>query len=105
MALEYIGLKEINGPLVIIEGVQDVALDEMVDVVLDNGEKRLGQVVTVSKDKAVVQMFEGSTGLSEDNVVSHFTGHTMELAVSKEMLGRVFDGVGRPIDGFGKNLS
>lgn len=102
MALEYIGLKEINGPLVIIEGVQDVALDEMVDVVLDNGEKRLGQVVTVSKDKAVVQMFEGSTGLSEDNVVSHFTGHTMELAVSKEMLGRVFDGVGRPIDGFGK---
>ncbi len=102
MALEYIGLKEINGPLVIIEGVQDVALDEMVDVVLDSGEKRLGQVVTVSKDKAVVQMFEGSTGLSEDNVVSHFTGHTMELAVSKEMLGRVFDGVGRPIDGFGK---
>ncbi len=102
MALEYIGLKEINGPLVIIEGVQDVALDEMVDVVLDNGEKRLGQVVTVSKDKAVVQMFEGSTGLSEDNVVSHFTGHTMELAVSKEMLGRVFDGVGRPIDGFGE---
>ena len=102
MALEYIGLKEINGPLVIIEGVQDVALDEMVDVVLDNGEKRLGQVVTVSKDKAVVQMFEGSTGLAEDNVVSHFTGHTMELAVSKEMLGRVFDGVGRPIDGFGE---
>lgn len=102
MALEYIGLKEINGPLVVIEGVQNVALDEMVDIVLSSGEKRLGQVVTVSEDKAVVQMFEGSTGLSEENVVSHFTGHTMELAVSKEMLGRVFDGVGRPIDGFGK---
>ena len=102
MALEYIGLKEINGPLVAIEGVQNVALDEMVDVVLDSGEKRMGQVVTVSKDKAVVQMFEGSAGLSENNVVSRFTGHTMELAVSKEMLGRVFDGVGRPIDGFGE---
>ncbi len=102
MALEYIGLKEINGPLVSIEGVKDVALDEMVNVVLSTGEKRLGQVVTVSRDKAVVQMFEGSSGLSENNVVSHFTGHTMELAVSREMLGRVFDGVGRPIDGFGE---
>jgi len=101
MALEYLGLKDIKGPLVAIEGVEGVKYEEIVDIILDNGEKRVGQVITLAGDVAIVQVFEGSTGLSLTNTTSRFTGHTLHIPVSKEMLGRVFDGVGRPIDGLG----
>ena len=106
MALEYMGLSEINGPLIAIEGVSDAAYDEIVDIRVDSGNgnrtKRIGQVIAVSKDKAIVQVFEGSSGLALNNTVSKFTGKTLELPVSVEMLGRVFDGAGRPIDGLGE---
>ena len=105
MALEYMGLSEINGPLIAIEGVNGAAYDEIVDIRVNDGKgnvaKRIGQVIAVSKDKAIVQVFEGSSGLALNNTVSKFTGKTLELPVSVEMLGRVFDGAGRPIDGLG----
>ena len=102
MSLEYIGIREINGPLVTVEGVENVAYDEIVDIQLQDGTKKTGQVITVSGDRAVVQIFEGSTGMSLVNTSSKFTGHTMQLAVSKEMLGRVFNGVGKPVDDLGE---
>ncbi|MDP4118031.1 MAG: V-type ATP synthase subunit B [Bacillota bacterium] len=102
MALEYMGLNEINGPLVAIEGVKGAAYDEIVDIRMSDGSKRTGQVITISEDKAIVQVFEGSSGMALNNTVSKFTGKTLALPVSKEMLGRVFDGVGRPVDGLGE---
>ncbi len=102
MAIEYIGLSEVRGPLVVIEGVQGVAYEEIVEIKMDDGHKKIGQVITISKDKAVVQVFEGSQGLSLTNTVSHFTGSTMRMPVSKEILGRVFSGAGEPIDGLGE---
>lgn len=101
MAIEYMGLSDINGPLVAIEGVSGAANEEIVDIFLDNGEKRTGQVITLKGDVAVVQVFEGSSGMSKVNAVSKFTGHTLHIPASKEMLGRIFDGAGRPIDGLG----
>lgn len=101
MAIEYMGLSDINGPLVAIEGVQGAANEEIVDIFLDNGEKRTGQVITLKGDVAVVQVFEGSSGMSRVNATSKFTGHTLHIPASKEMLGRIFDGAGRPIDGLG----
>lgn len=102
MAIEYMGLSDINGPLVAIEGVQGAANEEIVDIFLDNGEKRTGQVITLKGDIAVVQVFEGSGGMSKVNATSKFTGHTLHIPASKEMLGRIFDGAGRPIDGLGE---
>ena len=105
MALEYMGLSGINGPLIAVEGASEASYDEIAEIRLKNSDgsmvKRTGQVIAVSKDKAIVQVFEGSSGMALDNTVTKFTGKPLELAVSKEMLGRVFDGAGRPIDGLG----
>lgn len=102
MNLEYLGLSSINGPLAVIDGVQGAGYDEMVDIYLEGGKKRLGRVVEMDGDRAVVQVFEGTSGLSLSNTRSKFRGRPMELALSREMLGRVFDGAGRPIDGLGE---
>ena len=102
MALEYMGFREINGPLAVVSGVSGISYEEIVTVVMESGEKRTGQVITVNKDTAIVQMFEGTSGLSLVNATSRFSGQTMRLSVSKEMLGRVFNGSGKPIDGLGE---
>ncbi len=102
MSIQYIGLKEINGPMVVIDNVPDVAFDEMVELVLDSGETRTGRVVTVEGKRAVIQVFEGTTGLSLTNTRTQFTGKPMELPLSKELLGRIFNGAGKPIDGLGE---
>lgn len=101
MAIEYMGLNNIQGPLVVIEGVDDTFYEEMVTVTLDSGEKRIGRVIEISGDKAVIQVFEGTSNLSLTNTKTKFMGETMRLPLSKEMLGRTLDGVGRPIDGLG----
>ena len=101
MILEHIGLNQINGPLIVLEGVENAHYEEMVDIHLDNGTKRVGRVVQIEGDKVVIQVFEGTTGLSLANTSSRMTGHAMELPLSPEILGRVFDGLGRPIDGLG----
>ena len=101
MAIEYMGLNNIQGPLAVIEGVDDTFYEEMVTVTLDNGEKRIGRVIEISGDKAVIQVFEGTSNLSLTNTKTKFMGEPMRLPLSKEMLGRTLDGIGRPIDGLG----
>jgi len=100
--MEYVGLKEITGPLAVVDGVRGVGYEELVKLTLDNGEVRTGRVITCEGDRAVVQIFEGTHGLSLENTRARFLGKPMELALSKEMLGRVFDGAGDPIDGLGE---
>lgn len=99
--MNYVGLSEINGSLVVLEGVENPAYEEIVTLSV-GGTQKTGRVVQVSGDKAVVLVFEGTQGLSLHNTVSRFTGKPMEIRLSGEILGRVFDGLGRPIDGMGE---
>ena len=85
MAIEYMGLNNIQGPLAVIEGVDDTFYEEMVTVTLDNGEKRIGRVIEISGDKAVIQVFEGTSNLSLTNTKTKFMGEPMRLPLSKEM--------------------
>lgn len=101
MALHHIGLKEINGPLVVLDEVQNASFDELVELHLENGGKRLGRIVQIMGEKVVVQVFEGTNSLSLTNNTTRFTGKPLEIPLSKEILGRIFDGAGRPIDGLG----
>lgn len=96
---EYETIREVKGPLLIVEKVSDVAYDELVTIELPNGEKRSGRVLEVGMGYAVVQVFEGTIGISPRGTRVRFLGKTMEIPVSEDMLGRVFDGLGRPIDG------
>ena len=101
MAIEYLGLSAINGPLVVLEGVQNAAFDEIVEMTVEKKTKKLGRIIEVYEDKAIIQVFEGTDGLALRNVHTRLTGHPMELAVSEDMLGRTFNGIGEPIDGLG----
>ena len=102
MRMEYIGLSELSGSLIALQGVEDVAYDEMAEITLESGERRYGRVITIDGDKAILQVFEGTKGISLENARTHFTGKPMDIALSHEMLGRIFDGAGRPIDGLGE---
>lgn len=102
MRLEYTGLSNLNGSLVALEGVSGVSYDEMAELVMEDGSHRYGRVILIEGDRAVLQVFEGTKGISLENTSTHFTGRPMDMALSKEMLGRVFDGAGRPIDGLGE---
>ncbi|MBO5266345.1 MAG: V-type ATP synthase subunit B [Ruminiclostridium sp.] len=101
MIIQYSGLKDINGPLVCLEGVSGVAYDEIATLQLEDGSKRLGRVVQMEGDKIILQVFEGTTGLSLENTRTQFHGKPLEVPLSTEMLGRVFNGAGKPIDGLG----
>ena len=98
MIKEYSTITEVNGPLIIVNKIKDVKYDELVEIELSDGEKRRGQVLEVSEDKAIVQMFEGTTGIDISNTKVRFLGRVLEIPVSTDMLGRIFDGSGRPID-------
>ena len=97
--IEYTSVSEVAGPLMIVEGIKDVAFNEVVKIRTSAGEERTGQVLEVYMDKAIVQVFEGTKGLDTDKTSVRFVGETMKLGVSKDMLGRIFDGTGNPIDG------
>ena len=101
MAIEYLGLSAINGPLVVLEGVRGASYDEIVEMTVGGREKKLGRIIEVYEDKAIIQVFEGTDGMALRNTHTRLTGHPMELAVSEEMLGRTFNGIGQPIDGLG----
>ncbi len=105
MAIEYLGLSEINGPLVVLEGVKGASYEEMVEFTVDGKEKKLGRIVEIYEDKAVIQVFEGSENMSLDNTHTRLSGRPMEIALSPDILGRTFDGVGNPIDGLGPVVS
>ena len=105
MGIEYLGLSDINGPLVVLEGVKDAAFDEIVEFTVDEKEKKLGRIIEAYDDRAVIQVFEGTTGMSLTNTHTRLTGHPMQVTLSEDILGRTFDGIGRPIDGLGPIVS
>lgn len=102
MSIEYLGLSEINGPLVALEGVQGASFDEIVEITVDGKEKKLGRIIEIYEDKAVIQVFEGTDNMSLKNTHTKLAGHPLEIALSSEILGRTFNGIGQPIDGLGE---
>ena len=100
MSIEYLGLSEINGPLIAIEGLENAFYDEIVEFHTE-GKKKLGRIVEMNEDKAVIQVFENTADMSLLNTHTILTGHPMEVALSEELLGRTFNGIGQPIDGLG----
>ncbi|MEG1576348.1 MAG: V-type ATP synthase subunit B, partial [Clostridium sp.] len=99
MPKEYRTIQEIAGPLMLVRGVENVTYDELGEIELASGETRRCKVLEIDGSNALVQLFENSTGINLSNSKVRFLGRTMELGVSADMLGRVFDGLGRPIDG------
>ena len=99
MIKEYKTISEVVGPLMLVKNVENVTYDELGEIILPSGEKRLCKVLEVNGDNALVQLFESSTGINLKESVVKFLGHGTQLAVSPDMLGRVFDGMGRPKDG------
>lgn len=101
MILDYVGVKEINGSLIVLDNVPNATSEEMVTIRLDNGTTRQGRIVQMEGNKVVIQVFEGTRGISLDNTETRLMCHPMELSLSPEILGRVFNGAGKPIDGLG----
>ncbi|MCX4267975.1 MAG: V-type ATP synthase subunit B [Lachnospiraceae bacterium] len=101
MSIEYLGLSSIHGPLIALEGVQDASYDEIVQITIEGKEKKLGRIIEIYKDKAVIQVFEGTDNMSLKNTHTKLTGHPLELALSPDILGRTFNGIGQPIDEMG----
>ena len=101
MAIEYLGLSEINGPLVAVEGVRGAFYDEIVELVVEEKQKKLGRIVEINNDYAVVQVFESTEEMSLLNTHARLTGRPLCVGLSEEILGRTFNGLGQPIDGLG----
>ncbi len=102
MILNYVGLKEIGGSLIVLEGVENASYEEVVDIKLGDGNYRKGRIVQIEGDKVVVQVFEGTRAIALDDTKVKLSGHPMEISLSPEILGRVFNGSGEPIDNLGK---
>lgn len=102
MIIEHIGLSQINGSLIVLDNIKDASYDEMVELRLEDGSSRTGRIVEIEGEKVVIQVFEGTKGLSLVNTKTRMTGHPIELSLSPEIVGRVFDGLGRPIDRLGE---
>lgn len=108
MSIAYLGLSEINGPLIALEGVQDAMYDEIVELTVEgiNGkERKIGRIIEIYEDKAIIQVFEGTENMSLNNTHTKLTGHSLEIALSEDMLGRTFNGIGQPIDNMGPVVS
>ena len=101
MSVEYLNLDKVRGPLVVLEGLKGASYDEIVNFTISGGEKKLGRIIEIYDDRAVIQVFEGTDGISLVNSRARLTGHPMEIPLSKNVLGRIFDGIGRPIDDLG----
>jgi len=102
MAKEYKTIREVVGPLMLVDHVEGIKYDELVKIKQANGEERIGKVLEVDKDKALVQLFDSAQGLKISSAKAVFLGHGIEIKLSPDILGRVFDGMGRPIDGGGE---
>lgn len=102
MKIKYIGLEQINGPLVFIKTPKDVSFEEQVQITLKDGEKRIGNVLRLDKDITTIQVYKGTDDINIQNVQTEFMGEPLKLKLSPLMLGRIFDGAGKPIDGLGE---
>ena len=97
MLKEYLTIQEIAGPLILVDEVEGVKYEELVEIELPDGQVRSGKVLEVNREKALVEVFGGTTGIDINNTRLKFLGRRMELAVSLDMLGRIFDGLGNPV--------
>ena len=95
---KYLSIKEVVGPLILVENVEGIKYEELAEIELPSGEKQLGRVLEVNEDKALVQSFGSTRGVSVEGSSVRFLGRGIELGVSPDLLGRIFDGLGRPID-------
>ncbi len=102
MVLNYVGLKEISGSLIVLDGVEGASYEEVVDIKLGDGNYRKGRIVQIEGDRVIVQVFEGTQAIAIDDTKVKLKGHPMEISLSPEILGRVFNGSGEPIDNLGK---
>lgn len=105
MKKEYLMLDKVQGPLIILSEVKDAAYDEIVDIIVDGNQKKKGKVVQIQNDKAIIQVFEPTAGMSVENTSVSFTGKPLEISLSKDILGREFNGLGEPVDGGGEIYS
>ncbi|QAT39414.1 V-type ATP synthase subunit B [Clostridium sp. JN-9] len=105
MKKQYLTLDKVQGPLIILSDVSDVSYDEIVDIVIDGKESKKGKVVQIQGDKAIIQVFEPTSGISVKNAAVSFSGKPLEIGLSKDVLGREFNGIGEPIDGGGEIYS
>ena len=108
MSIAYLGLSQINGPLIALEGVQDAMYDEIVELTvagINGKERKIGRIIEIYEDKAIIQVFEGTENMSLNNTHTRLTGHPLEIALSEDMLGRTFNGIGQPIDNMGPVVS
>ena len=100
--IRHIGLNAINGPLVFLDNVENAAFDELVEIVVNNKQTRQGKIVKIEGKKVVIEVFEGTNNLSLSNTKINFTGEPLKMPLSTEMIGRIFNGSCKPIDGFGE---
>ena len=94
MSIEYLGLSEINGPLIALEGVQNAFFEEMVEFVVEGGRRKKGRIIALDEDKAVIQVFDNTDEMSLKNTHTRLSGHPMEIGLSLDILGRTFNGLG-----------
>ena len=99
MRIEYTGLSEINGSLIALDGVKDAQYDELIELTLEDGSRRRGRVILIEGERVVAEVFEGTSGIDMAGTSTRLTGKPMEIPLSEEILGRIFDGTGRPADG------
>ena len=102
---EYIGISRVSGPLLFVEDIKDVGFDEVVEIKTRNNEVRHGRVLSVSRNSALIEVFEGTGGLTISSTRVKFQGKPMQIPVSMDMLGRVFNGMGMPIDSYPRPIS
>lgn len=102
MKVQYLGLEHINGPLVYLKTPRDISYNEQVELVLKSGEKRIGNVIAVDEDVTVIQVYEGTDGLNIEGVKTELKGKALQVKLSEKVLGRIFNGIGEPIDGLGE---
>ena len=101
MKVKYLKPDKVEGPLIVMDKVKNAVYDEVVDIELFGKEHRLGKVIQIDQEKVIIQVFQGTSGISLNNVSVSFSGKPMEISLSKEILGRIFNGTGKPIDGAG----
>ena len=101
MAIEYLGLNSIEGPLVVVDGVRGAAYGDIVRFRTNRTHHKVGQIISIEGEHALIQVFDSTTGMSLENTHTTFTGKEMEIALGPDILGRTFNGLGKPLDGLG----
>ena len=94
MPIEYLGLDRINGPLVVLEGCRDAFYEEIVEFVVEGNKKKLGKIIELYEDKAIIQVFDTTDNMGLSNTHTRLTGHPMEISLSPDILGRTLNGLG-----------